>query len=95
MPRPSDWEERLATDEVQSIREELVSKYLHQGWSRDDAEEEVDAFLPTNKGRAYCEMRLFADSQEEMGWETAVTYATAFLIGAGYQIFLSNYYQSL
>jgi len=90
----SAWEERIATDEhVLTIREELVLKYLDQGWPRDRAEAEVDVFLPTRKGRAFVEMRIYSDSQEEMGFETAITYATAFVIGAAFQI-VANYYHS-
>jgi hypothetical protein len=83
----SEWRRRLETDpQVQSIREELVLKYLDQGMPQEEAEREVDVFLPSKGGRAYVEMRIYSSVQEEMGWETAFTYATAFAIGAMWQI---------
>ena len=72
VPTRSAWEERIATDEhVQTIREELVLKYLDQGWPRDRAEAEVDVFLPSRKGRAFVEMRIYSDSQEVSGTGTS------------------------
>ena len=88
----SEWRTRLETDpEVQSIREELVLKYLDQGLPQEEAEREVDNFLPSKGGRAYVEMRIYSSMQEEMGWETAFTYTTAFSIGALWQIW-ANYH---
>mmetsp|Transcript_20018 Transcript_20018/g.33104 ORF Transcript_20018/g.33104 Transcript_20018/m.33104 type:complete len:152 (-) Transcript_20018:267-722(-) len=88
----SEWRTRLATDpQVQSIREELVLKYLDQGLPQEEAEREVDNFLPSKGGRAYVEMRIYSSVQEEMGWETAFTYASAFSVGVAWQIW-ANYH---
>ena len=88
----NEWRNRIKSDpQVQSIREELVLKYLDQGMPQEEAEREVDTFLPTKGGRAYVEMRVYSQVQEEMGWETAFTYATAFGIGLLWQIW-ANYH---
>ena len=88
----SEWRNRIKSDpQVQSIREELVLKYLDQGMPQEEAEREVDKFLPTKGGRAYVEMRVYSQVQEEMGWETAFTYATAFGIGLLWQAWV-NYH---
>lgn len=88
----AEWRNRIKSDpQVQSIREELVLKYLDQGMPQEEAEREVDSFLPSKGGRAYVEMRIYSSVQEEMGWETAFTYATAFSIGVLWQLW-ANYH---
>jgi len=77
-----EWRDQLQSDQVQEVRMELIQKYISGGHGIELAEKEVDKFLSDpERSLQYLEMRDYAKSQSEMGFETALTLSAAFVIG--------------
>lgn len=77
-----EWRAQLESDQVKEVRMELIQKYLSTGHDMELAEKEVDKFLSDpERSLQYLEMRDYAKSQNEMGFETALTLGAAFVIG--------------
>jgi len=77
-----EWRAQLESDQVQEVRMELIEKYLSKGFDMELAEKEVDKFLSDpERSLQYLEMRDYAKSQNEMGFETALTLGAAFVLG--------------
>ena len=77
-------EEAVDSKFVDGIREELISKYLDQGISRENAEKEVDSFLiDKERSRKYMEMRAYASKAKgyDLGIGEGFQFIFAFLVG--------------
>ena len=76
------WQLRLQTKEVQEVRQELIKKYVALGRDEAYAESEVDQFLnDPARSLQFLDMKRYAKEHSELGFETVIQYATAFLIG--------------
>lgn len=69
--------------ELETIRKELIQKYLSMGHSIEDATGEVEYFLADEeRSREYVEMRRIAMARgNDLGIEMIVQFAGAFLVG--------------
>jgi hypothetical protein len=69
--------------ELETIRKELIQKYLAIGHSIEDATREVEYFLEDEeRSREYVEMRRIAMARgNDLGIEMIVQFAGAFLVG--------------
>ena len=72
------------TELLDEIREELISKYLEQGISRESAIREIDSFLKDgDRPQKYMEMRAYASKAKgyDLGVGEGFNYVIAFLVG--------------
>jgi len=77
-----EWRVQLQSDQVQEVRTELIEKYLSKGRDMEFAEKEVDKFLSDpERSLQYLEMRDYAKSQNELGFEGVAQLGAAFAIG--------------
>ena len=77
-------DESVDTEFLDEIREELISKYLDQGISRDSAIREIDSFLQDkSRSKKFMEMRAYASKAKgyDLGIGEGFNYVIAFLVG--------------
>jgi len=69
--------------EMETIRRELIEKYIKLGHSEEYADREVDYFLEdSDRSAQYVEMRRIAMARgNDLGIENFVQFAAAFLVG--------------
>jgi hypothetical protein len=82
--------------ELETIRKELIQKYLALGHSIEDATSEVEYFLEDEeRSKEYVEMRRIAMARgNDLGIEMIVQFAGAFLVG-WVASFLVNYLDAI
>mmetsp|Transcript_32763 Transcript_32763/g.50832 ORF Transcript_32763/g.50832 Transcript_32763/m.50832 type:complete len:161 (+) Transcript_32763:148-630(+) len=68
---------------LEEVRLELVQKYLAQGITQEEAEQEVDVFLADkDRSEKYLEMRMYAAAQaDDLGLGLGLQLVGGFLIG--------------
>jgi len=80
---PEFWIDRLDTNYMREVEQELVQKYRLNGLSEEEAQRQVAEFLSDKEqAQKYVEMRMYTAAQsEDLGAGTILQLAGGFLFG--------------